>query len=64
MSTLDLDAIIWRASSFTSGQGNCVEVTHHRADVPVRDTKDRSGGALSVPANAWTSFLRSVRSPA
>ncbi|OZM72599.1 DUF397 domain-containing protein [Amycolatopsis antarctica] len=54
----------WRKSSHSGGNGGeCVEVGHAEdaAYVGVRDTKDRSGGHLAVPAPAWRAFLRAVR---
>jgi hypothetical protein len=47
----------FRKSSYSTAQGNCVEV----ASLPdgsrlVRDTKDRDGGTLRFPAEAWRSF--------
>jgi hypothetical protein len=52
----------WRKSSWsgTSG-GNCVETASGSGAVLVRDTTDRDGGTLSVPAEAWTEFLATLR---
>lgn len=49
----------WRTSSYTTGQGNCVEVGQARGAVVVRDTKNRPAGALTVSPAAWTAFLSS-----
>jgi hypothetical protein len=51
----------WRKSSYSSGgQSACVEVA--AADVVlIRDTTDRCGITLRVPASAWTAFLVTVR---
>ena len=47
----------WRTSSYTgNGGGNCVEVGDATRVVLVRDTKDRDGGTLSIPAVAWLRF--------
>jgi hypothetical protein len=52
--------LAWRTSSYTGTNGNCVEVAS--ADgVMVRDTKDRGGFTLSVPAEAWAKFTASLR---
>lgn len=52
----------WMTSSYTNGDGACVEV---RSPVPtalhVRDTKDREGFQIAFPANAWQSFVTGVR---
>lgn len=48
----------WRKSSYSQGgQGECVEVAPAPVEVLVRDTKDREGGNLTVPGEAWTAFL-------
>lgn len=60
MGTPEPHGIIWRTSSYTTGQGNCVEVALAPARVLVRDTKDRPGGALSVSPNMWGAFLRAA----
>jgi cobalamin biosynthesis protein CobT len=53
--------LTWRKSSYSGGQGgNCVEVAATRA-VFVRDTTDRAGVTLAVPAFAWSAFLAAIR---
>ena len=51
----------WRKSTFSDASGgSCVEVAS--ADgVMIRDTTDRGGVTLSVPLQAWTEFLGTVR---
>ncbi len=46
----------WRVSTHTGGNGNCVEVANAARTVMVRDTKDRDGVVLSIPAGAWRAF--------
>ncbi|MGQ0778644.1 MAG: DUF397 domain-containing protein [Pseudonocardiales bacterium] len=50
----------WRTSSYTYGNGACVEVAPTPDGVLVRDTKDRTGPALTVPTPAWHAFLTTV----
>lgn len=52
----------WRKSSYsgTSG-GNCVETASGAGMILVRDTTDRDGFTLSVPAGAWARFTDSLR---
>jgi Domain of unknown function (DUF397) len=51
----------WRKSSYSGNGGqDCVEVAGYGA-VLVRDTKDRDGVTLSVPAGAWAKFTASLR---
>jgi hypothetical protein len=51
----------WRTSSYTGGQGNCVEVAGTATAVHIRDTKDQAGAVLTIPATAWTTFTDSLR---
>lgn len=51
----------WRASTYTGGQGNCVEVAQAAPTVMVRDTKDRDGAQLTIPAATWQSFTDSLK---
>ena len=62
MSTPDRNSVIWRTSSYTGSTGNCVEVAPASAGgtVLVRDTKDREGPVLAVPAAAWRAFLAGI----
>jgi len=50
----------WRTSSYSNGAAACVEVAPAPDGVLVRDSKDRDGPALSVPAAAWRAFLTTV----
>lgn len=51
----------WRKSSYSSGSGGqCVEVASD-AGVMIRDTTDRDGTTLNVPAAAWQTFLGTLR---
>ncbi|MFE4826718.1 DUF397 domain-containing protein [Streptomyces sp. NPDC056672] len=48
----------WSKSSYSSQDGgNCVEIADLTGAVGVRDSKDKTGPALVVPAAAWTSFV-------
>ena len=54
-------SVPWRKSSYsTNGGQNCVEVGGADA-VLVRDTTDRDGVTLRVPADAWAKFTASLR---
>lgn len=51
----------WRKSSHSGGNtGSCLEVATADA-VLVRDTTNRDGATLSVPAGAWSAFLATIR---
>jgi Domain of unknown function (DUF397) len=50
--------LAWFKSSFSSGEGgDCVEVAATPATIHVRDSKDKSGPALSFGAEAWAAFV-------
>ncbi|MHA4777019.1 DUF397 domain-containing protein [Streptomyces sp. MSC1_001] len=52
----------WRSSSYSSGNGQCVEVGDNGSgSVPVRDSKTPSGPRLFFAADAWGSFIGAVR---
>jgi hypothetical protein len=52
----------WRKSTYSDGNGGaCVEVADGDGAVMVRDTTDRNGNKLSIPADAWQRFAVSLR---
>lgn len=50
----------WHTSSYSSGEGRCVEVAEGKS-VLVRDTQNRPLGHVEYSADAWASFLRGVK---
>ncbi|MDR7301211.1 DUF397 domain-containing protein [Haloactinomyces albus] len=52
---------VWRKSSYSGGNGTCVEVGFAPAAVAVRDTKDREGGMLAVLPDRWSNFLADLK---
>lgn len=52
---------MWRVATYTGGNGNCVEVGNLTGSVAVRDTKNRGGAVLSVPAEAWRAFTDKLK---
>jgi hypothetical protein len=60
MSTIpDLSRATWEKSSHSSGEGGqCLEFARNLPGiVPVRDSKNLTGPALVISANAWQSFV-------
>ena len=52
----------WRASSYSGGQGNCVEVADSfPTHIPVRDSKRPTGPTMAVSPSAWTAFVDHLR---
>jgi hypothetical protein len=44
-----------------SNGGDCVETASGERVILVRDTADRDGATLSVPADTWRAFTASLR---
>lgn len=63
MRSLDLTLTTWRASSYSNQDGGqCVEVSDDfAAVVPVRDSKNPHGPALTFAAADWSSFVTAVK---
>ena len=58
----DLRRAEWRTSTFSGGNGSCVEVASNLPGIiAVRDSKDRQGPALVFTPGEWTAFLAGVR---
>jgi hypothetical protein len=52
----------WRKSSYSDGNGGaCVETASGDGAILIRDTTDRDGLTLSVPADAWQRFTASLQ---
>jgi hypothetical protein len=52
----------WRVSTYTGGQGNCVEVGATATTIAVRDTKDRERGpVLHFTPAAWRAFTQHLK---
>jgi len=55
-------AYTWQKSSYSSAQGNCVEVASNLPGlVAVRDSKDPGGGHLTFERRAWEAFTAKVK---
>jgi hypothetical protein len=64
MPTLDPTRVVWRKSSRSGGQGNCVEVAETPTAIWVRDSKDRRGPVLVYTRTEWQEFVDGVKSGA
>lgn len=59
---MERDSADWRKSTYSGGNGgDCVEVGTAVAGVVVRDTANRAGVMLALPAAAWWVLLTEVR---
>ncbi len=64
MSSIDFSDALWRKSSHSNGQANCVETAAIGQDsrlVAVRDSKAPDGAALIFAPSAWRRFAASVK---
>jgi hypothetical protein len=52
--------LMWCKSSYSTNNGDCVEVAATVPRVRVRDTKDRASGALTFAAPGWRAFLAAL----
>jgi predicted secreted Zn-dependent protease len=58
---IDLAKVSWRTSSFTSNNGQCVEVAElPDGAVAVRDSKNPQREALRFTEGEWKAFLAGV----
>lgn len=52
----------WQKSSYSGGQGNCVEVARNiPGSVAVRDSKDPGGACLAFDYRAWEAFTAKAK---
>jgi hypothetical protein len=59
---MDLTSAEWHKSSYSSNNGNCVEVARNiPAVVAVRDSKNPDGPALVFTADQWRAFASGAR---
>ena len=61
MYELDLTSAQWRKSSYSSGNGQCVEVAPVAGAVAVRDSKNPAGPELIFTRRAWVAFVEGVK---
>jgi len=57
----DLSRAVWHKSSYSSQDGNCVEVAITDTVVGVRDSKEPGGGMLTYTREGWREFIRKVK---
>ena len=62
MTNPDLSRAIWRTSSHSGGNGNCVQVaTNLPGIIAVRDSKNPAGPELIFSPASWAAFTATVR---
>ncbi|WP_030813722.1 DUF397 domain-containing protein [Streptomyces sp. NRRL S-337] len=51
-------ALSWHKSSYSGdSSGDCIEIAACPTTVHIRDSKDKDGPQLAVPAHAWATFV-------
>jgi hypothetical protein len=63
MTSSQSSSALWRKSSYSNGQANCVEVATvqgDRAGVAIRDSKAADGPCLIFTAGAWRRLTSDV----
>ncbi|MFI9598976.1 DUF397 domain-containing protein [Streptomyces sp. NPDC052043] len=58
---MDSSTLPWKTSSYSTGNGACIEVAKTGNGAYFRDTKDRPRGAHSASPAAWGAFVDAVR---
>lgn len=54
------DQSMWRKSSYSGSETNCVEAVSLQDVTAVRDSKNQDGGELRVPHTTWRAFVRAL----
>ena len=57
-----MNGLTWFKSSYSSANGQCVECALlPDGGMAVRDTNDRGGAVLIIPAKAWQNFADGLK---
>ena len=57
----DLSRAAWRKSTYSGGNGDCVEVAGLNSAVAVRDSKHPNGPKLIFTQDNWRAFIQSMK---
>ena len=57
----DLSRALWQKSTYSGGNGSCVEIADLGTAAAVRDSKDRNGPKLVFGADEWRTFVDIIK---
>jgi hypothetical protein len=57
----DLSRAVWRKSTYSGGNGDCVEVAGLDRAVALRDSKNPDGPKLIFTEDSWHTFIRNLK---
>ena len=57
----DLSGVVWRKSSFSQSNGECVQVALTPEVAGVRDSKQPEDGVVLTSFRVWDAFRRAVK---
>jgi hypothetical protein len=57
----DHSRTMWRKSSRSGQNGNCVEIANLATSVGVRDSKSPNAGHLTFSRSTWTAFITQAK---
>ncbi|MFF2813174.1 DUF397 domain-containing protein [Streptomyces sp. NPDC058000] len=60
MSKVEQGGAAWFKSSYSAGNGDCVEVANLGAAVATRDSKHQSGPVVTSSVEGWRAFIAGV----
>ncbi|RFU36687.1 DUF397 domain-containing protein [Actinomadura logoneensis] len=52
--------VLWRKSSHSSAEGQCVEVTRTSDGLAVRDSRNPDGPRLAIRPDVWEALRREI----
>jgi len=56
-----MDELMWRKSSASGNQGQCVEVAEREGQYFMRDSKDPTGPVLTFTQAEWVAFITGAK---